>query len=168
MGKPQTAFLNTFKAAFAVRFSSSPVAWSSGQVSGNVAQLPGVAALRRGGVLKPSEQFELGDLRGTWSGRMIVIEYEQHQLPLSNLLKYWPYIRGELTVKPALPIVLCHFSNWWSYGTYRDLWQWVIAKLQTDQGRIVDISGRQFDNGGKDSLLRDKGIQQALDWLESF
>jgi hypothetical protein len=168
MGKAQNNFLNVFKAAFAQRFSSNPVIWIGGQIAGNVAQLPGVAALRRGGVLRPSEQFEIGDLRTDFLGLTIVIEYEQKQLPLSNLVKYWPYIRGELSVKPQHPLILCHFSDWWSYGTYRDLWDWVVVRMQADGDRIVDIYGRQFDHGGADIELRDRTIQTALDWIEKI
>lgn len=121
--------MSLFKDAFASRFGNS-VYWTGGQIAGNVAQLPGIAELCRGGVLHRMEQFEIGDLRGNYNGRTLVIEYEQKQLPLSNLVKYWPYVRGELNVKPECPIVLCHFSNWWSYGTYRDLWNWVMLRME--------------------------------------
>jgi hypothetical protein len=164
MGQFQSDFLSLFKQAFADRFSDR-VLWTGGQIAGNVAQLPGIAALRRGGVLHRMEQFEIGDLRGEFGGRTLVIEYEQKQLPLSNLVKYWPYVRGELDVKPQRPILLCHFSNWWSYGTYRDLWNWVMLRMETDPERIVDIYGHQFDHGGPDPLLRESGLRSALNWI---
>jgi len=165
MGQPQSQFLVQFKRAFARRFSQQ-VDWAVEQTAGNVAQLPGVVDLRRGGILHRMEQFEIGDLRADFSNRTLVIEYEHKQLTLSNLLKYWPYVRGELNVKPQYPIVLCHFSNWWSYGSYRDLWNWVILRMQTDPDRLVDIQGHQFDHGGPDITLRDAGVRAALDWIE--
>jgi len=165
MGQPQSQFLVQFKTAFAQRFSQQ-VDWVGEQAAGNVAQLPGVVALRRGGILHRLEKFEIGDLRADFSDRTLVIEYEQKQLTLSNLLKYWPYVRGELNVKPERPIILCHFSNWWSYGTYRDLWNWVMLRMQTDPERLVDIQGHQFDHGGPDITLRDAGVRAALDWIE--
>jgi hypothetical protein len=164
MAQAQSDFLSLFKDAFASRFGNS-VHWNGGQGAGNVAQLPGIAELRRGGVLHRMEQFEIGDLRGDFNGRTLVIEYEQKQLSLSNLVKYWPYVRGELNVKPECPIVLCHFSNWWSYGTYRDLWNWVMLRMETDTERIVDIHGHQFDHGGPDAWLRESGVCAALDWI---
>ena len=157
-------FLSLFRKSFADRFNDS-VVWTGGQIVGNVAQLPGIAALRRGGILHRMEQFEIGDLRGDFNNQTIVIEYEQKQLPLSNLVKYWPYVHGELNVKPNRPILLCHFSDWWSYGTYRDLWNWVMLRMQTDGERIVNIHGHQFDHGGSDASLRDAGVRAALDWI---
>lgn len=164
MGEAQSDFLSLFKNAFASRFGNS-VHWTGGQIAGNVAQLPGIAELRRGGVIHRMEQFEIGDLRGDFNGLTLVIEYEQKQLSLSNLVKYWPYVRGELNVKPEYPIVLCHFSNWWSYGTYRDLWNWVMLRMETDTERIVDIHGHQFDHGGPDVSLCESGVCAALDWI---
>jgi len=164
MAQPQSDFLSLFKKAFVDRFGNS-VLWTGGQIAGNVAQLPGIAALRRGGILHRMEQFEIGDLRGDFNDRTLVIEYEQKQLPLSNLVKYWPYVRGELNVIPQRPIVLCHFSDWWSYGAYRDLWNWVMLRMQTDAERKVEIDGRQFDHGGPNASLRASGIHSALDWI---
>lgn len=165
MGHAQSEFLLRFKTSFTQRFSQ-PISWVGGQVAGNVAQLPSVSILRRDGVLHRMEQFEIGDLRADFGNRTLIIEYEQTQLALSNLLKYWPYIRGELSLRPQHPIVLCHFSNWWSYGSYRDLWNWVMLRMQTDAERIVDIYGHQFDHGGPDIGLRDKSVHAALDWIE--
>lgn len=172
MGKAQNDFLSAFRAAFTQRFSSSQVVWTGGQVAGNVAQLPPTATLRRGGIFRRAEQFEIGDTRTHFRNKSIVIEYDHGQLPLSNLVKYWPYIRGELSVKPESPIILCHFSSWWSYGTYRDLWDWVMLRMCADDERLKDIKGRQFDNGVTSSILdieqRDHNIQMSLDWIDQM
>src|SRR5690606_14708980 len=99
------------------------VAWSGGQVLANTAGLPLTESLRRPGPAKKGERFELGDIATDIGGLRLVIEFESHEVPLSNLLKYWPYIRGELVTRPSTPLVICHFSDWWSYATRRDLWE---------------------------------------------
>lgn len=164
MGKSQAEFLSTFKEAFKERFGTA-LDWRGGQSAGNVARLPGVTSLRRGGVLRQGERFELGDLRADFGGRTIVVEYDQTVVSLSNLVKYWPYARGELSVRPACPLMLCHFSKWWSYGSHRDLWDWMMARMCSDRGNIIEIAGRQFDHGGADENLRARGIRDALEWV---
>lgn len=165
MGKPQNEFLNVFIEAFTERISG-PISWVRGQNTGNRAQLLPITALRRGGMLRSAEQFELGDLRTNVYGWTIVVEYETGPVSLSNLLKYWPYVKGDLSVKPTLPIMFCHFSDWSSYGSYRDLWHWTMLKMQADIERVVDIRGRQFDHGANDLPLRNNQMQEALAWIE--
>jgi hypothetical protein len=97
----------------------------------------------------------------------VIIEFESRELPLSNILKYWPYLRGELSAKPMQPILVCHFSDWWSYATRRDLWEWTLSRMQADQGRLVEIEGKQFDHGGSDHLLRASSIYSAIEWIDS-
>jgi len=167
MGKLQDNFVTAFKEAFSQKFDSS-VIWTSGQVRGNLAYLPPVLDLRRGGKSRSGEQFELGDLRVDFSGCTIIIEYDSGGVGIQNLLKYWPYLRGELNIQPKLPLVLCHFSSWASWGSYRDLWAWLLSRIQADAGLIVEINGRQFDNGEGDLPWQNDAIQKALDWLSTI
>jgi len=94
MGKLQNEFPAAFKERFARRFGE--VQWSGGQREGNTASLVGNLSLRHNNVMRNGEAFELGDARCDYARRTIIIEYDSGQVALSNLLKYWPYIRGEL------------------------------------------------------------------------
>ena len=164
MAKQQMAFLTVFTEAFGRHFSGD-ISWTGGQRKTNIGQLQPDRQLRRGGKLQSNEAFELGDLRVDLGGHTIIIEFESDWVAVHNLVKYWPLIRGELTTKPVLPIVLCHFSNWASYGSYRDLWRWMEGRMATDPQRLVDFCGRQFDHGDQDHELRDQSITQAISWL---
>jgi hypothetical protein len=166
MGQPQSEFLKCFQVAFSEKFGDESVRWTGGQISSNVARLPPDRLLRRNGLLKAGEQFEIGDLRTDFCGKTLIIEFDSKQVPLSNLVKYWPYITNDLNVAPRYPVVLCHFSDWWSYGTYRDLWAWTLKRMQSDERRLVEISGRQFDHGGADATLRSQGMNEAICWIE--
>ena len=164
MGKTQTAFLAEFAEAFRLR-TGVDVTWAGGQVIANTAGLPFNEALRRPGPLKTAERFELGDLTAGVGTCRVVIEFESAEVPLSNLLKYWPYVRGELGTRPSNPLVICHFSNWWSYATRRDLWEWTLARMKADPERVVDVEGRQFDHWADDTARRHQSILQAIDWI---
>jgi hypothetical protein len=166
MGKPQDDFVTAFKEAFLQKFDASAI-WTGGQVIENFAYLPRMASLRRGGKSRQDERFELGDLRTNFFGRTIIVEYDSGGVDIQNLLKYWPYVRGELNLRPEFPLVLCHFSNWKSYGSYRDLWNWLLSRIQADSELIVEINGCQFDHRG-DKGLQDSAIQEALDWLSTL
>jgi len=95
------------------------------------------------------------------------VEFENKELPLSNLLKYWPYLRGELSAKPTQPLLICHFSDWWSYATRRDLWEWTLSRMQADGERLVAVAGKQFDHGGANRSLRDQSITSAVEWIRT-
>ena len=164
MGKTQTAFLAEFAEAFRAR-AGVDVTWGGGQAVVNTAGLPLIEGLRRPGPPKPGERFELGDLAATIGACRVVIEFESAEVPLSNLLKYWPYVRGELGTRPSHPLVICHFSDWWSYATRRDLWEWTLARMKADPDRVVDIDGRQFDHWGDDASRRHESIVQATEWI---
>lgn len=164
MAKPQDDFLAEWKAAFH-HTAGEVLSWNSGQGAANTAALPGVRELRRGQQLRPGEAFELGDLRGTYRGCTIIVEYDSGQPALSNLLKYWPWARGELSKKPGAPIALIHFTDWWSYGSYRDLWQWTLTAMQNDPRLIIPVEGRQFDHGGKDQRPRAESIRSSVEWV---
>ncbi len=75
----------------------------------NTAALPFNEALRRAGPIKKGERFELGDIAANIGMYRVVIEFELAEVPLTNLLKYWPYVRGELATRPSSPMVICHF-----------------------------------------------------------
>ena len=172
MASPQSSFLKEFTAAYEAHFGHG-VAWKGGQAKENTAGFLAPLGGRRSVGQRAGEGFELGDtttMRGQWT---VVIEFESNEVPLSNLLKYWPYLRGELTSSPTRPIALCHFSDWWSYATRRDLWEWTLLRMQADPARRVNIQGRQFDHGGTstsrlvDNALRDAAISEAIRWIEN-
>ena len=167
MGSPQQAFLSRFRAALAVRFPDA-TDWGGGQVIVNGAALKPQVSLRRGGTLRAGERFELGDLRCSVGRVAIVIEYESCGVAVHNLLKYWPYLRGELSACPSSPVVLCHFSDWSSYGSYRDLWEWLASRIAADPTRQVRFVARQFDHWGSDLEAGERSIVAALDWLEGI
>jgi hypothetical protein len=170
MASKQSEFLDEFKEAFQRRFAQT-FEWRGGQVVGNKGHLVSHAAGRRPVGRRGTEQFELGDLTTKYQGYRIVVEFEEGALPLSNLLKYWPYIRGELSLQPEQPIVLCHFSDWWSYATRRDLWEWTLSRMQSDSERKVHIIGRQFDHWGRhiadggEASKRAECIDDAIKWI---
>jgi hypothetical protein len=111
VGKPQDSFLRAFEAAFKAR-APIEATWIGGQVASNTAALPVDQQLRRAGQVRQRESFELADLAANVRGWRVVVEFESREVPLSNLLKYWPYIRGELATKPEGPMLICHFSDW--------------------------------------------------------
>ncbi|MFN4014218.1 MAG: hypothetical protein ACK4JB_02700 [Reyranella sp.] len=171
MAGPQSSFLEEFKAAYSAHFGHDAI-WKGGQAKENTAGFSTPLGGRRSIGHRAGEGFELGDVattRGRWT---VIIEFESNEIPLSNLQKYWPYIRGELTSSPARPIALCHFSDWWSYATRRDLWEWTLSRMQADPARLVDFEGRQFDHGGTgisrppDKTQRDAALFNAIRWIE--
>ncbi|MDV6343215.1 hypothetical protein R2Q26_01375 [Nitrosomonas sp. Is37] len=123
------------------------------------------AGLRRPGIAKAGERFELGDLSAQVGNWRVVVEFETGAIPLSNLLKYWPYIRGELSTKPTQPLLICHFSDWWSYATRRDLWEWTLSRMKADTEKIIQVEGRQFDHWASDAARRDASLNEAIDWI---
>lgn len=165
MGANQTTFLADFVAAFGHRFGLD-VVWTGGQAVENTASLTTHVSGRRAIGVKKAERFELGDITASYLGRKLIIEFESKELPLSNLLKYWPYVCGELSSSPHQPVLICHFSDWWSYATRRDLWEWTLSRMRVDPSRIVDIDGCQFDHGGADINLRRRSITAALEWID--
>jgi hypothetical protein len=149
MGRPQDVFRRSFKVEFAKRFGLEPV-WHESQDKDNKASmLKKQAIYRREGLIRPNEGFELGDLRCDYRGRTIIVEYDSEGLEVHNLLKYWPYLLGELSERPSQPLILCHFSSWHSYGSRRDLWRWLLDRMQKDiDPRMqVQLVADQFDNG---------------------
>ncbi|KAB7619489.1 hypothetical protein [Alkalilimnicola sp. S0819] len=163
MGATQAAFLREFADVF--RSEAPDVSWTGGQGKHNTASLLTHQAGRRGGAYNKAERFELGDLTAAFNDHKIIIEFESKQVAIANLLKYWPYLRGELSSKPELPVLICHFSDWWSYGVYRDLWQWTLSQMQSDPKCLQHIVGCQFDHGGSNVSLRHSAIEQAVEWL---
>lgn len=164
MGLPQSSFLAAFEAAFRAR-SGINVQWAGGQVISNTAAFPVDPGLRRLGRARKGESFELADLAANVGSWRVVIEFESGAVPLSNLLKYWPYVRGELGSKPEHPLLICHFSDWWSYATRRDLWRWTLEQMKKDPECIVKVDGRQFDHWGNDELRRSTSVAEAIDWI---
>ncbi len=131
MGRPQDSFRRTFKAEFAKRFDIQPDWRESQNKENKAAFLHRYVKYRRNGLIRPNEGFELGDLRCDYRGRTIIVEYDSFGLEIHNLLKYWPYFLGELSARPSLPVILCHFSSWHSYGSRRDLWPWLLDRINT-------------------------------------
>ena len=160
----QTNFLLEFTDAFREQFGSE-YRWDGGQAFENTASLVTHISRRRSVGVRKAERFELGDITTNFLGWKIIVEFESKELPLSNILKYWPYIRGELSITPEYPILLCHFSDWWSYATRRDLWEWTLSRMQADPAKLFDIKGQQFDHGGNDTDLRIQSIETAIKWI---
>ncbi len=161
MGLPQAAFIKEFKAAFETRFAASFI-WSGGQRQSNVAALAPHPKVRRDGCVKLGECFELGDLRSELTSHTLVVEFESGAIAVHNLVKYWPYILGELEKAPTRPIVLAHFSNWNSYGSHRNLWEWVQTRMV---GKTPFIA-RQFDHWGSDAAARSREFESCFGWIE--
>ncbi len=173
MGIPQGEFLNRFKSEFNRRFSQfEPIRWSGGQRIANCGKLPYNLDLRRGRKWRPGERFELGDARCDPASCSVIVEFESDKVVAHNLLKYWPYVRRELRdasdrrIEPRLPILLCHFSNWYSYGSYRDLWQWLFDRIREDPARKVYFDACQFDYDESSPKRTEEFIRKSLDWLE--
>ena len=165
MGKTQTEFLDNFRSEFATRFGEN-VYWRGGQSSSNTARLLSHEAQRREVGRKLSESFELGDITTNFKGWKIVIEFEAGSLPLSNLMKYWPYIRGEMSSCPDQPVLLCHFSDYQSYATRRDLWEWTVSRMKLDTQRLVAFEASQYDHWGQDEERRTITLRNSLRWIE--
>lgn len=166
MGKSQDDFLAMFQRAFRER-TGRAVLWTGGQAIPNTAGLPLDTSLRRGGQVRNGERFELGDITASVGIWRVVVEFESKEVPLSNLLKYWPYIRGELSTQPIAPLLICHFSDWWSYASRRDLWKWTLTQMKVDARRVVDVEGKQFDHWGGDVPRRAQAVDEAISWVES-
>lgn len=164
MAVPQATFLQEFRTSFSIRFGQD-TGWSGGQSRANTAGFVEGSGGRRPVGLRRGERFELGDAVTKYGRWTIVVEFESKQLSMSNLLKYWPYIRGELSSRPNNPIILCHFSDWWSYATYRDLWEWTLSRMRADSEKLVDIQGRQFDHWDTDIAKRSASLANAMEWL---
>ncbi len=164
MGTVQGAFVTEFREALVRRFGAH-IQCGGGQGKANCGQLPPNPELRRLGRSRANETFELGDLRADLAGQTVIMEFESEWVAVHNLVKYWPFVRGELNTKPILPITLCHFSSWSSYGSYRDLWKWIEARMANDPLLVMGFRGRQFDHGGEDQQLRANSIAQAMSWL---
>ncbi len=165
MGKPQDGFLKMFHDEFYSK-TGLKVEWKGGQNSANTAALPQNAAVRRLGHSQTGEKFELADTAADIGEWRVIVEFENDNLPLSNLLKYWPYIRGELGIKPTRHLLICHFSNWRSYATRRDLWEWTIGQMKVDPMRIANVDGRQFDHWGDDNDKKLESIRTSIDWID--
>jgi hypothetical protein len=129
--------------------------------------LPGATHLRRNGQVKSSEKIELGDLRtSAFRGMDIIVEYESGCASPYNILKHWPYLRGELDVKPNRPTLLCYFCDWWSYGAKRDGCNWLIGMVENDL--LCGVKVRMFDHGLRtgDPTRCDAAIVAALSWID--
>jgi len=165
MGQPQSVFLEEFKAAFHRQIDAG-IIWSGGQGKENTAGFAKPFGCRRNNGKLKAERFELGDLSAVYHGWKIIIEFENKEVPLSNLLKYWPYLRGELADQPDRNVLICHFSDWWSYATRRDLWEWTLARIKADPGVLFAMEGRQFDHWGQDADRRAASISDAIAWID--
>ncbi|MCL2790654.1 MAG: hypothetical protein FWD79_08420 [Desulfobulbus sp.] len=164
--RAQSSFLAEFKQAFNKEVGQK-VHWFGGQVAENCAAFVSPYPCRRAVGVRTTERFELGDASVSYLGWKVIIEFDSKGLSPSNILKYWPYLRGELNIKPAQPIIFCHFSDWCSWATSRDLWEWTLSRMQADQELRVEIKGKQFDHGGSDQSLRASSISSAIKWIAS-
>lgn len=167
MGLKQSAFLTEFRSAFEAHIGR-PVVWSGGQTLANVAGFEPDLLVRRAGVTRSSETFEIGDLRTELDTHTLVVEFESSVPSVHNLVKYWPFIRGDLSRSPSRPIVLAHFSDWWSYGSHRDLWEWMQMRMATDSESRVAFDARQFDHWGNNAAARTSELRRCFAWIEKI
>jgi hypothetical protein len=93
LGLKQTTFLDEFADAFRDHFGPE-IKWNGGQAFENTAALVTHVSGRRPVGVKKAERFELGDLTTRFRDWKIVVEFESRQIPISNILKYWPYLRS--------------------------------------------------------------------------
>ena len=63
-------------------------------------------------------------------------------------------------------MVLCHFSSWGSYGSYRDLWQWLYTRMIEDRSLLVPLAAMQFDHGGNNQEIADVHLERCMSWLK--
>ena len=164
MGSKQSAFLDEFRRSFVHRFGETN--WTGGQVAGNKASFNPLAKYRRNEEFRANEGIELGDLVTQIGGFRLVIEFESEAMIVQNLIKYWPFLRGELDVTPTEHMVMLHFSDWRSWGSYRDLWEWIRERICNDADVRVDVSAEQFDHGGENTAIRTRSIGRAIDFVE--
>lgn len=167
MGRSQSAFVEMFRKSVCEALGEN-LSVTGSQIATNCLTLPAAELVRREGIPKRVERFELGDIRIEFDHLTAIVEYESDAIAIHNLVKYWPFIRGETTPSAGKPLLICHFSNWHSYGSHRDLWEWLGRCMRCDPQRKVDLFARQFDHGGQDADLRAKGIGQAIEWLRSM
>jgi hypothetical protein len=167
MGLKQTEFLRLFQHEWS-NYIKYSVNWTGGQIANNCAGFIPDPSVRRGGNSRHREQFELGDIRCDLLDHSIIVEFESDYMATHNILKYWPYLRGELSLIPEHPIALCHFSSWRSYASYRDLWQWLIARIKDDPNRRVEFVAHQFDHHDSDVADCLASIREALDWIQAI
>ena len=168
MGRPQHDFLEAFKRAFGSRFAS-PSEWGGGQRSANKGEFAKKdLSVRVDGSAKKNEGFELGDLTANVFGWHLKVEFDSEYLDTRNLLKYWPYLTGHFADRPSKRIVLLHFSNWYSYGCYRDYWGWALKRMKADPDRLVRFEAKQFNHAGKSPGDWRPGIREAMDYLDKL
>lgn len=166
MGILQNQFLAQFQLGFENRFGDQGKVLGGQRVE-NVSSLPSRLELYRDGrAPHQGERFELGDLRIELPTRTVIVEFDADRVGVGNLLKYWPYLRGELSVGPHLPILLCHFSSWSSNASSRHLWDWLYEQMIADREQRVGFVARQFDHCEVVNEHGVKAIVEALDWVE--
>jgi len=93
--------------------------------------------------LPPLQSFQFGDLRYELPDRTVVIEIESAG-GVTNLVKYWPYLRE----KPGKFFILLHVFHIQSSGDYmahRKLWDFTVDRMRED--------------------LKNQGIEWAKDWV---
>jgi hypothetical protein len=165
MGKPQKEFCDQFKTAFEDRFGKAD--WMGGQLAANMIAPVAAKHLRTDGLIKNNERIELGDLRVTHHDFDVMVEYESGCASAYNILKHWAYLRGDLSVKPKRPTLLCCFCDWWSYGAVRDVCQWTINMMESDP--LVRVKVRMFNHGHRsnDPNALQRCINEAMDWISS-
>lgn len=179
MATLETKFLEEFKSSFEndKRFMANTLVWLQGNTKENTAHLKldeSIELRRAGFSKKQSEQFELGNLRTSFKDWTIIVEHDNDGILLANLLKYSAFVKGMLDVSPSTPnVLLCHFSSWRSYGTHRDLWQWIKPQIENDNKNKHRFVACQFDHGFdktgiKNQELRNANIKKALNWISSL
>jgi len=165
MAGPQATFLQAFCEAFDKAFGPAEWETSRQRTVGEFCARCRNKKYRRSSMLRANEAFELGDLRARWRDSVVVVEYDREGVDTHNLVKYWPYLRGDLAVVPPTRLLLCYFSDWRSWGSSRDLWAWVYQRIRDDSACKGRLMAEHFDHGKDSEEMRTTGIGEALGFL---
>lgn len=103
--------------------------------------------------------FEFGDIRIETPTHTLLIEIEGEGqgASLVNLLKYWPWLKGEAGNPPTKPVVMFHI---WaeSWPTHKVLWRRLKRELLDPAPFVVFAEFIPFPNGRAD----DKAVLSSL------
>jgi hypothetical protein len=95
-----------------------------------------------------TEAFQFGDIRIETPTRTLLIEIERdgQGVSLVNLLKYWPWLKGEAGKPPTKPVTMLHVWGS-SYPTSKVLWRRLKSELLDRASFVVHAEFIPFPNG---------------------
>ena len=92
------------------------------------------------------QHFERADVRCNVGNSTIIVEYESDGIATHNLVKYWPFLREGSQAAPRLRFCFATSRDWVTYGSYRDLWDWLALQ-------IMAIQPSRFDSPTGSSII---------------